>query len=78
MQTPENIIKQGRSYFDEVVGRAYEHYQRILEESNALDFDDLLMKTVQLFKKSPETLARYQSRYRHVMVDEFQDTNKIQ
>ena len=78
MQTPKNIIKQGRSYFDEVVGRAYERYQKLLEESNALDFDDLLMKTVQLFKKSPETLARYQSRYRHVMVDEFQDTNIVQ
>src|SRR3990172_549400 len=78
MQTPDNIIKQGRSYFDEVVGRAYERYQKLLEESNALDFDDLLMKTVQLFRKNPETLARYQSRYPHVMVDEFQDTNIVQ
>ncbi len=78
MQTPDNIIKQGRSYFDEVVGRAYERYQKLLEESNALDFDDLLMKTVLLFRKNPEILARYQSRYRHVMVDEFQDTNVVQ
>ena len=76
--TPEDFIKRGRSYFDEVTGRVYERYQRILNESNALDFDDLLMKTVLLFRKSPETLARYQSRYHHVMVDEFQDTNIVQ
>ncbi|GAH70659.1 unnamed protein product, partial [marine sediment metagenome] len=47
-------------------------------ESNALDFDDLLMKTVQLFKVSPELLSRYQARYLHLLVDEFQDTNLVQ
>jgi len=78
MQTPEDHIKRGRSYFDEVVGRAYEHYQQLLEASNALDFDDLLMKTVQLFRKEPNILERYQSRYLHLLVDEFQDTNLVQ
>ncbi|MFC2004794.1 ATP-dependent helicase [Chloroflexota bacterium] len=78
MLTPGDHIQRGRSYFDEVVGRVYERYQRLLEESNALDFDDLLMKTVQLFRKSPEILSRYQSRYRHLLVDEFQDTNLVQ
>ncbi|MDP2730669.1 MAG: UvrD-helicase domain-containing protein [Dehalococcoidales bacterium] len=76
--TPKDYFQRGRSYFDEVVGRVYENYQRLLRESNALDFDDLLMKTVQLFRQSPEILSRYQSRYIHLLVDEFQDTNLVQ
>ena len=75
---PQEYIKGTRSYFEEVVGRVYERYQGLLEESSALDFDDLLMKTVQLFRESPETLAKYQSRYLHILVDEFQDTNLVQ
>ena len=75
---PEDYIQRSRSYFDEVVGRVYEYYQQLLGESNAVDFDDLLMKTVQLFRKSPEILSRYQSRYLHLLVDEFQDTNLVQ
>ncbi len=76
--TPQEYIKSTHSYFEEVVGRVYERYQELLEENNALDFDDLLMKTVQLFRSSPETLAKYQSRYLHILVDEFQDTNLVQ
>jgi len=76
--TPGDHIQRGRSHFDEVVGRVYERYQQLLVESNALDFDDLLMKAVQLFKNNPEVLSRYQTRYRHVLVDEFQDTNLVQ
>ncbi|MFC2041148.1 ATP-dependent helicase [Chloroflexota bacterium] len=76
--TPGDYIQHSRSYFEEVVGRVYERYQQLLEESNALDFDDLLMKTVQLFRSSPDILDRYQSRYRHILVDEFQDTNLVQ
>jgi DNA helicase-2/ATP-dependent DNA helicase PcrA len=76
--TPQEYIQHTTSYFEEVVGRVYERYQQLLTESNALDFDDLLMKTVQLFRKSPETLAKYQSRYLHILVDEFQDTNLVQ
>ncbi|MFC2057259.1 ATP-dependent helicase, partial [Chloroflexota bacterium] len=78
MLTPGDHIQHGRSYFDEVAGRVYEHYQQLLEESNALDFDDLLMKAVQLFRKNPDILSRYQSRYLHLLVDEFQDTNLVQ
>jgi DNA helicase-2/ATP-dependent DNA helicase PcrA len=78
MIAPAEYAKRTRSYFEEVVGRVYERYQELLTESNALDFDDLLMKTVQLFRSSPETLARYQSRYLHILVDEFQDTNLVQ
>jgi len=76
--TPADYIQHGRSYFEEIVGRVYEHYQRLLAESNALDFDDLLMKAVLLFRKNPEVLSRYQSRYLHLLVDEFQDTNLVQ
>jgi DNA helicase II / ATP-dependent DNA helicase PcrA len=78
MISPPDYTKRGRSYFEEVVGRVYERYEQMLAESKALDFDDLLMKTVILFRKHPEVLARYQDRYIHVMVDEFQDTNLVQ
>lgn len=76
--TPADYLERGRSYFDEVVHRVYEHYQQLLAESNALDFDDLLMKVVYLFRQNPEILSRYQSRYLHIQVDEFQDTNLVQ
>lgn len=78
MLTPGEHIKKGRSYFEEITGRIYERYQRMLDESNALDFDDLLMKTVHLFRNKQEVLEKYQSRYLHLMVDEFQDTNTVQ
>jgi len=78
MLTPQDYIQRTRSYFEEVAGRVYEHYQQLLEESSALDFDDLLMKTVQLFRNSAKTLSKYQSRYLHILVDEFQDTNLVQ
>ena len=76
--TPDEFLKHGRSYFEEVVQRVYERYQRLLTESIALDFDDLLMKTVLLFRQNPDLLERYQSRYLHIQVDEFQDTNLVQ
>jgi len=76
--TPAEYLKWGRSYFDEIAQRVYERYQKLLEESNALDFDDLLMKTVHLFRDNPPVRSRYQNRYSHVHVDEFQDTNLVQ
>ena len=76
--TPKDYVERSRSYFDEVVSRVYERYQQLLTESNALDFDDLLMRAVQLFRNSPDILSRYQTRYQHVQVDEFQDTNLVQ
>jgi len=78
MLTPQEYARRTHSYFEEVAGRVYEHYEKLLAENNALDFDDLLMKTVQLFRSSPQTLAKYQSRYLHILVDEFQDTNLVQ
>ena len=75
---PQEYRSQAGNYFEEVVARVYERYQVLLGESSALDFDDLLMRTVQLFRNQPEVLAKYQSRYLHVMIDEFQDTNLAQ
>ncbi|MEM7031445.1 MAG: UvrD-helicase domain-containing protein [Chloroflexota bacterium] len=66
------------TYREEIIKRVYERYQAALEANNALDFDDLIMKTHQLLNECPEVLQKYQDRYRHVMVDEFQDTNEAQ
>ncbi len=68
----------GKSYFEEVTRRVYERYQELLAASSALDFDDLLMRTVLLFRKQKDILAKYQARYLHIQVDEFQDTNLVQ
>ncbi len=76
--TPGDYAQQTRSYFDEVVQRVYERYQYSLTQSQGVDFDDLLMKTVQLFDNHPKVLSKYQSRYVHTLVDEFQDTNITQ
>jgi DNA helicase-2/ATP-dependent DNA helicase PcrA len=78
MISPEDFLRHGRSYFEEVVQRVYERYQKLLDAASALDFDDLLMRTVLLFREKPDILARYQSRYLHIQVDEFQDTNLVQ
>ena len=66
------------SYWHEAVGRAYNRYQQLLAENNAVDFDDLLMQTVRLFRENADVLERYQERYRYIHVDEFQDTNIAQ
>jgi DNA helicase II / ATP-dependent DNA helicase PcrA len=63
---------------EEVVARVYPLYQRALRDNAAVDFDDLLMLTVQLFRRHPDILERYQHRWRYIMVDEYQDTNMAQ
>lgn len=60
------------------MARVYAEYQKRLHSNNALDFDDLLYKTVQLFQDCPDVLEQYQERFRYIMVDEYQDTNEIQ
>lgn len=65
-------------YHQEKIGKAYVEYQSVLRKNNALDFDDLIMKTVELFKSCPEVLDNYQDRFRYIMVDEYQDTNTAQ
>jgi DNA helicase-2/ATP-dependent DNA helicase PcrA len=76
--TPADYAEQASNYFETVVQRVYERYQQSLTRSHGVDFDDLLMRTVQLFNDHPKVLARYQSRYLHILVDEFQDTNITQ
>jgi DNA helicase II / ATP-dependent DNA helicase PcrA len=63
---------------DEQIAKIYERYLRALTDSNALDFDDLLLKTVELFEKSPQVRERYARKFKYVMVDEYQDTNRPQ
>ena len=65
-------------YFEEVCARVYRHYEELLAQNNAVDFDDLLLRTVQLFQQNPAVLERFQDRYHYLMVDEFQDTNIAQ
>jgi len=69
---------QTQTYWQEIVRRVYARYQELLGENDALDFDDLLMRTVQLFRDHPEVLQKYQRRYAHILVDEWQDTNTAQ
>ncbi len=68
----------GDDFYSKRVADCYEEYQRMLRKNNALDFDDLLMLTVQLFDTHDEVLANYQNRFRYIMVDEYQDTNTAQ
>ncbi len=65
-------------YFQEIVARSFEHYQTALHDNAAVDFDDLLGRTLELFTTQPAIAARYQERFEHVLVDEFQDTNIVQ
>ena len=76
--SPGGYAQRISSYFEEIVHRVYQRYQQLLSQGRAVDFDDLLMKTVQLFQDHPQILNRYQSRYVHILVDEFQDTNIVQ
>jgi ATP-dependent DNA helicase UvrD/PcrA len=76
--TPDTFADRATTWFEKKAADAYALYQRRLEEANAVDFDDLIMQTVRLFRKHPDVLAFYQQRFRYVLVDEFQDTNVAQ
>jgi len=78
LATPETYAQMVASYFEEIVSRAYERYEAALAANNALDFDDLLLKTALLFRHNEDVLRKYQERYLHVLIDEFQDTNVAQ
>ena len=67
-----------RSYADEIVRRVYESYQEVLRRSGGLDFDELIMKLVEVFNTDAEALEKWRDRFRHVLVDEYQDTNRAQ
>lgn len=78
-KTPAEYCEENRDDFRKtVIGKLYTEYQKRLRDNNALDFDDLLFKTVELFQFQPQVLEQYQERFRYIMVDEYQDTNKIQ
>jgi DNA helicase II / ATP-dependent DNA helicase PcrA len=70
--------KYARGYFQEKVAKIYPIYQKILLENHALDFDDLLLKTVFLFENNPQILTKYQNRFKYILIDEYQDTNHAQ
>ena len=74
---PEKLLMDN-PYLDESVLKVFREYQRSLQEYNALDFDDLLGKTLELFQSCPEVLQKYRSKFRYILVDEYQDTNVMQ
>jgi len=74
----QTLGRQRQSFFEERCAQVYHHYEELLARNNALDFDDLLMRSVQLLQSSAEVRHKYQQRYQYVMVDEFQDTNVAQ
>ncbi|MCC7432468.1 UvrD-helicase domain-containing protein, partial [Candidatus Peregrinibacteria bacterium] len=76
--TPERYSSLASNYFTEKVAICYKRYQSQLQKNNALDFDDIIMKTVELFQTYPEILDYYQEQFRYISVDEYQDTNHAQ
>ncbi len=75
---PDEARDQAATYDEEVIARVYKEYERLLRRANALDFDDLLAQPIYLFEAAPQLLERYQERYLHILVDEYQDTNRVQ
>ncbi|MFD2683058.1 DNA helicase PcrA [Bacillus seohaeanensis] len=76
--TPEEFSKTAGGYYDTVVSDVYTEYQKRLRKNQALDFDDLIMTTIQLFQRVPEVLEFYQRKFQYIHVDEYQDTNRAQ
>lgn len=74
----EYEVKAVGDFHKQIVAKAYREYQETLKKSNALDFDDIIVKAVELFKNCPEVLNSYQERFKYIMVDEYQDTNMAQ
>ncbi len=83
-QAKNQLITEGeyknfaRGFFQETVSKVYPVYQKILKENNALDFDDLILKTIELFEKNPNIRSKYQNKFEYILVDEYQDTNHAQ
>ncbi len=75
---PEQFMLQAGSYYEELAAKVYVRYQKELENTNSLDFDDMIRLTVKLFAEHPQVLEKYQQLFRYVMVDEYQDTNALQ
>ncbi len=75
---PDEFEKEQPNYRGRVIADVYRHYQKALAENNALDFDDLILVPVQLFQQNEQVLAYWHKRFRHILVDEYQDTNRTQ
>lgn len=75
---PEEYAKAAGGYFEQIASDVYTEYQRRLRKNQALDFDDLIMTTIQLFQRVPEVLEYYQRKFQYIHVDEYQDTNRAQ
>ncbi len=75
---PSDYLNATTNQFEQVVAEVYAVYQRRLQQANAMDFDDLILKTVEVLQRFPESKSRFRSRFRHVLVDEYQDTNHAQ
>jgi len=78
LQTQYQYLSAAQNQFETIVADVYTMYEKRLQRANALDFDDLIMKTVQVLQQFPEAKARFRSRFRHILVDEYQDTNHAQ
>lgn len=78
LKTPEDAQKEANDYHSQMVATVYKGYQRQLSRNEALDFDDLIMTTINLFERVPEALEYYQNKFQYIHVDEYQDTNKAQ
>ena len=78
MWSPAQFSRRTETYRDEISSRVYEAYEGALQRANAVDFDDLLLKTYMLLEGHPEMLEKYQQRFDYLLVDEFQDTNPLQ
>jgi DNA helicase-2/ATP-dependent DNA helicase PcrA len=76
--TPQELDKSAKSYYEQEILKVYKSYQKALKEQQAMDFDDLLFNTVQLFLGFPDVLEQYRNRFKYVLVDEYQDTNNAQ
>jgi DNA helicase-2/ATP-dependent DNA helicase PcrA len=78
MLYPRQVAEQAGSWYERMVADAYTAYQRRLHDAGAVDFDDLIMRTVKLLRDRPEVLEHYQERFRYIHIDEYQDTNRAQ
>ncbi|MBW7997581.1 MAG: AAA family ATPase [Candidatus Glassbacteria bacterium] len=78
LRIPEDVKKGGGNPADSRTAEIYERYEHALKENNAMDFDDLIIRPAELFAKAPEVLERYRRKFRHILIDEFQDTNRAQ
>ncbi len=75
---PPEFAEMASSFYEETIAQVYQTYEQRKRDAGALDFDDLISETVRLFRDHPEVLEHYQERFRHILIDEYQDTNRAQ